>query len=265
MEDKIKYLIELLDDEDERNASLAMAALLNGDKQSLSQCLRSLQESENPRLRRRVHQLETAFHARQKRQKLGRKLERSGLSLFDGCIQLHLLWFDNDLAECVKSQWRELVQKFQVQAPDYYFSAKEFMLAEHFEVAYNDELVAELYSIGVAIDEHFGSDVILAVLAGELMRSIGVRSRIIRRKPRNGKDDYFGILLQDGSTMFFPGGELDSPEFVIMEDREVLRYIAAMLLLCATATDSYRYVYTISHALLADDRNILPYPYNTER
>ncbi len=259
MSNDIKYLIALLDDEDERNASLAMAALLDGDKKNLDHYLRSLQECENPRLRRRVHQLETAFFTRQKRRMLGRCLKRSALPLFDGCIQLHLLWFDNDLAEYVLEQWNELKQKFLTDFYRYGGSVKDFLLAENFELSYNEELAAECYSIGAVLDDHFGSDVMLAVIAGELMRCAGMPCRIVRQ---TGGQGIFGLQLRNGEVIFFADREMEQePAFTVMTDDQVLRYVAAMLLTCAVASDNYRYVYTIGHILKGVSPLNPPYPY----
>ncbi len=273
MEDKIKYLIELLDDDNEQNVSLAMAALLKSDKTSLDQCLRSLQESENPRLRRRVHQLESAIHARRKRKILESRLKHADISLFEGCIQLHLLWFDNDLAEHVKTQWDELKEKFRAfcrknQGMNPVLTVKDFFVQEKFGTPNPDELIADYYSIGVAIDDHFGSDLILSVIALELLSDIGITCRIFRL------DDDFGITAGDG-FFFCPGKDAEAVKnpvapggIIIWKDRAVLRYLASMLLLCAVATDSYRYIYTLSNALsafLPEEAPALPYPYDITR
>lgn len=276
--DQIPYLIELLDDDSEQNVCHAMAALLKSDEASLDRCLCALQESENPRLRRRVHQLESAIRARRQRTQLGTRLKRSAIGLYDGVVQLHLLWFDNDLVEHVQNQWDELCHKFRSfcrQRPTLRAVA-DFLAKEEFHAPLNDDIAADFYCFGVVIDDHNGADVLLSVVAAELLRSAGVEASVVR------SIDDFGVMDRAGNLLF-PGLDFQyhahrifegsPPELVVLDDIQVLRYIASILMLCAVACDSFRYVYTISNALSAftdvhgnDGRTtILPYPYNNQK
>ena len=76
-EKDIRYLLDLMDDENEQTASLAMAELLRSDRSELlNRHLCELQESARPGLRRRVHQLQSAIGARTRRSFLAESLRR---------------------------------------------------------------------------------------------------------------------------------------------------------------------------------------------
>ena len=57
---EMKYLVELLDDENEQSASMAMAELLTRGSTVLGPVLRDMQKSDNPRLRKRTRQIQHA-------------------------------------------------------------------------------------------------------------------------------------------------------------------------------------------------------------
>ena len=81
-EKKIQTLLDLMDDENEQTASLAMAELLRfGHPELLNQRLCELQETARSGLRRRVHQLESAIGARTRRSFLAESLRRNSLYL----------------------------------------------------------------------------------------------------------------------------------------------------------------------------------------
>ena len=141
--DQIQYLIELLDDDNEQSVQLAMAALLKSDDASLDSCLSKLQQSRNTRLQKRVRQLETALQARRNRKNLEKRLKRS--SLLEGCVQLHLCWFDNDQAELVYKQWNDLLADYRIGCggrPSL-TSVADFMAKKEFHAPMNDDLAAD--------------------------------------------------------------------------------------------------------------------------
>lgn len=81
MDHDYKHLLSLLDDENEQSASLAMAELLARDQKTLEPVLRKLQESSDPRLRRRIHQLQSTITLRRRRKSLTRNLSERSIDL----------------------------------------------------------------------------------------------------------------------------------------------------------------------------------------
>ena len=109
MSDNFKNLLKLLDDDNEQSASIAMAELLQQDDPRLERILRSLQETSDAKLRRRIHQLQSAIIKRRNRRQLGEALERNEVSLLEGILRLHLLWFDNDTRGEISDQWNDFL------------------------------------------------------------------------------------------------------------------------------------------------------------
>lgn len=271
---QLKFLLELLDDENDRSANLVMAELLRTDQNDLDRCLSSLQKSDNPRLKRRVHQLESAIRARKKRTLLEQKLKRpadSRFPLLEAALQFHLAWFDNDKSKTVLAQWNELLTELKVKkgpAPTLRDVA-DFLKQRGFSAPLNDDLAADFYCFGVVIDEKYGSDILLSLIAVELLRQTGKNAAIVRYADDYGVSDLNGNWVFPAYDWEFnlqrdPAAQ--DRDFEQVPDLSVIRFIGAMLFVCAVGSDSFRYVYTISEILasLCGNHNIpqsLPYPY----
>ena len=91
----IKRLASLLDDPDESVAISAMAELLNREPE-LGDLPAELQESSNPLMRRRAHQLQSALTMIRRRRYLAALLRSNEINCLEGLIQIHLQWYDND-------------------------------------------------------------------------------------------------------------------------------------------------------------------------
>ena len=88
MDREYKSLLSLLDDENEQAAALAMAELLRRDEKQLEPVLRKLQETTNPRLRKRIHQLQSTILLRRRRRNLTARLFGEKRNLLDGLKNL---------------------------------------------------------------------------------------------------------------------------------------------------------------------------------
>ena len=95
----IPQLFSLLDDENDDIAREAMAELLwSGSEDEMAPFLAELQESADPRVRRRIHQLQAALTARRRRREFSRLLAVPHPDVCRVLVELHLQWFDNDPA-----------------------------------------------------------------------------------------------------------------------------------------------------------------------
>ncbi len=279
-ENEFKFLIELLEDEDVRCASMAMAALLDEDEKLLEQRIRSLQKSDNPRLRMRIGQMESARLARKKRRNTARRLSRTGSdapSLLEQCIQLHLLWFDCDMEKNVGRLYAALLTDARKKLPEkpQMQDCAAFMRNRGFEACMNDDMNALFYCIGAVMENQCGADIVLCVIAQALMWEFGVQTDIFRH------EDDFGLVNNAGDRLFPAVGWTCIPyaEYLkisgktspclVCNSRQVVRYILAALYQCAVGSDSFRYIYTIGKNMadMADVPDIqenLPYPYRTK-
>ena len=165
MDHDYKHLLSLLDDENEQSASLAMAELLARDQKTLEPVLRKLQESSDPRLRRRIHQLQSTITLRRRRKSLTRNLSERSIDLLEGLIQIHLLWYDNDAYDTVKKQWETLVEESGKYHPETLEQLAYFMRKHSFVCSHRDEMESEFLCLGTILDENTGADFMLCAIA----------------------------------------------------------------------------------------------------
>ena len=257
----IRSLLSLLDDEDEPVALDAMAELLyRGDE--VLPYLADLQETTDPRLRRRIHQLESALTVRRRRSEFSRLLSMPHPDVCRVLVELHLQWFDNDPLPEIGSRLTSFVAEGR--------SFRMLTLAELSAFFRKCGIVAERettmrpenYCIGLMLADRIGSAAVWT-LAARLLLPENAPVRIVRNVEEFGLYDGERLLLpeRDWRVVRAPArGELE-----IWDERKVLKFASAMLFSAAVNSDSFRYVLTIGQALsgLPDDEvlDYMPYPY----
>lgn len=268
MDQEYRSLLSLLDDENEQSASLAMAELLRRDPARLEGFLRKLQESANPRLRKRIHQLQSAMVLRRRRKILTERLSECNLQLLEGLFQLHLLWFDNDSPAALRKQWKSLQDeagKFRIDSLE---SLGMFMRKMDFQCAHKDDLEPDHLCIGSIMDDAAGADFMLCAIASLLAARNGLKLRITQ----SAETDF--ILIDREENVLVPAQEWNyvrhdgkAYSFQVWTAPMLLRYAAALMFTGAVSGDSFRYVYTIGSCLAgtSDTTLSLPYPYGGSR
>ena len=264
MDREYKSLLSLLDDENEQSASLAMAELLRRDEKQLEPVLRKLQESADPRLRKRIHQLQSTLLLRRRRKVLTDRLSARKLNLLDGLVQLHLLWFDNDSPEALRKQWRKLLADARKFGPETLEMLGMFLRKADLRCSHKDDLEPDHFCLGSILDHTPGADFMLCAIAQLIGEQSGMRLRITQ----SAETDF--ILLDPQENVLIPAQDWTfvpcdgkSYTFHFWTTPMLLRYAAALLFTGAVSGDSFRYIYTIGSCLAgtADTRLSLPYPY----
>jgi hypothetical protein len=268
MNKEYKHLLSLLDDENEQSASLAMAELLARDTRTLEPVLRKLQESSNPRLRRRIHQLQSTMILRKRRRTLSRNLSEKKIGMLEGLIQIHLLWYDNDAYDTLKKQWEDLIKESEKYHPKTLEQIAYFMRKKGFTCTNRDELESEYFCLGNVLDEHTGADFMLCAVACMLAAHWGLRVFITQSAETDFilVDRIGNILIPVNDWNYIPYQNKDYA-FELWNTQMLLRYAATLLFTCAASSDSFRYVYTIGSCLSgnsADNLDFLPYPYGKD-
>ena len=266
-EDKndMKYLVELLDDENEQSASMAMAELLTRGSTVLGPVLRDMQKSDNPRLRKRTRQIQHALIARSRRRIFMQPPERP-ISLLTGLIRLHLCWFDNDKQSFVEKQWRDLESEYRKAHPATLREMGEFMRKLFPGRPENREFHPDSFCIGAVIEDKIGSDMIFACIAAILSSSTQNRFSVVRVGCDTALADRSGCLVFPVDNWQLYGGVAEGdPPPVLWDTQTILRYVASVLFVSAVASDGFRYLYTLGAPLAAaigeNDLSFLPYPY----
>ena len=257
----ISSLISLLDDEDEATAVEAMAELLyRGDE--AAEKLAELQESPDPLLRRRVHQLESALTMRRRRSEFSRLLAMPRPDVGRVLVELHLQWFDNDPLPEIASRTAAFVLQGKSGAPQTLHDLAAYFRKCGITAERETTLRPENYCVGLALADRIGAAV-LWVLLGQLMLPESSSIRIVRHVEEFALYDGRSLLLpeRDWRIVRAPGGD----ELEAWDTRRALKFVSMMLFSAAVNSDSFRYVLTIGQAVsgLPDDEVLtyLPYPY----
>lgn len=257
----VSALLSLLDDEDERVALEAMAQLLErGDELGME--LARLQDSSEPLLRRRVHQLESALTLRRRRREFARRLAAPEPEVPELLVELHLQWFDNDPLPEMLSRLRSFLAEGRSGGMRELADVASYMRKCGFVAERDTTLRPEDYCVGVVLCDRIGSTALLCQLGRELLRGVS-EARVVRFMGEFALWDERVLLLPERDWRLVRSPAAD--ELEMWDDRKVLKFISAMLFSAAVNSDSFRYVLTIGQAAsgLPDDEvlSYLPYPY----
>ena len=261
---KIETLLQLLDDPNQQAASLIMAELLELEN-DLPEYLAALQESDNPILRRRVHQLESVMFLRRRRREFAERLCHDQIDLLDGLIEIHLQWYDNDSPDSIHADWDKLLKEAEKTPPENLEKMAYFMRKTGFSSPQPNDLQADYYCLGAVFDDNTGSDVLLCAICQLLAAHWGCELEIIQVMENFALIDKAKRVLtpKDGWRVHSP---VQNEVYNVWDRTKVLKFAMSMLFLCAVSTDSFRYVNTIGGVLEKiyglEGIDFLPFPYN---
>lgn len=274
MDREYKSLLCLLDDENEQSAAFAMAELLQRDHKPLEEVLRKLQESPNLRLRKRIHQLQSAILLRKRRENFRERLNQKTMDLLEGLIQLHLLWFDNDSKASLVKQWERFLEDQNTLKPDTLESLGMFLRKKQLVCTHKDDMQSDHYCLGSVLDSSAGSDCILCAVAV----LVAARSNLNLRISQSAESDF--ILLDKDENILLPANDWEyipadqtRYRFDFWSVPMLLRYALAMMFTSAAASDSFRYIHTIGKILAPADTqsdpgespaDVLTFPYGKQ-
>ena len=167
MSDDFKNLLSLLDDDNEQLVGIAMAELISRSDSRLDRILRTLQESPNQKMRKRIHQLQSAILSRRKRQLFAKEFRTGGLSLEEAVLHLHLLWFDNDTLEEITEQWTGFLKGLGEPGEP---GSLEKVLARimrtiHFYTLPGNPVNPEALCVGTILEENAATDFMGCIIA----------------------------------------------------------------------------------------------------
>lgn len=160
---KISALINLLQDENPKVVSLAMEQFLKLGHEA-QRAIAEHQETHDPKLRHRIHQLSSILMRRQARVQFLGAVEREEMSLWDGICQINLLYdfqcnlgtVDKAVTEIVEGTAEGLGSTPRVAS---------LMRQHEFLVPEEDLLDVDLYLAESVIETKYGSPALLCALA----------------------------------------------------------------------------------------------------
>ena len=267
MNDDFKNLVSLLDDDNEQLVGIAMAELISRSDARLDRILRTLQESPNQKLRKRIHQLQSAILSRRKRALFAKEFRAGGLSLKDAVLHLHLLWFDNDTLEEITEQWNEFLEGLGEPGEP---GSLEILLSRirktiQFYTAPGNPENPEALCLGTILEEHTATDFMGCIIAKLAAAHRGFETEIL-----TSHSDFY--LMSEGMVYDprkdwqpIPRNELMEKVFRRWKDPELISLLSYSLFTDAVATDSFRYVHTLGCCIgKRQNLDFLPYPYGND-
>ncbi len=269
MKNNIKDLMLLLDDTNVHIASAAMAELLESDI-NLDSFIKSIQEDDNPILRKRAHQLQVIQTRRNNREKTSNILKDNNTDIITGLSKVHTLWYDNDTIESIMQFWLALVANLEQNKPDTIDKFAYFLRKTGFKVSDKSEIEADYFCLGIVLEELIGSDFLLCAIAQKLAKNINIDLKII-----NNIGDF--ILIDKTGMVLSPRKNWSVSKSLLSEEKpikywnsnDLLRLTSTNLYLCAITSDSFRYINTIGKVIAdsydIDDSTFLPYPYSGKK
>ena len=267
MQNKLKSLISLLDDSNIEIVHEAMSELLKHEDE-INEYLAHHQESSNPELRKRVHQLQAIMIMRKRRESFAKILKSKNLNLIDGLIAVHLQWYDNDSERFLNELWERFFVASKRFAPKNIDETAYFMRKCGFEIAATDELQADSFCLGPILDDLVGADFILCALAAQLAKRWGFELEIIRVMNNFLLIDKNGKALSPANSWQLIT-DIDSKKCEFWSNKQILELASTMLFTFAVSSNSFRYVHTIGHSLakVLDEEKLdfLPYPYGAKK
>jgi len=260
----LQTLLRLLDEPNQQAASLILAELLDHEDE-VEAYLAELQESDNPLIRRRIHQLESIMHLRQRRRDFAERLRNKSIGMYEGLVETHLQWYDNDSPEMLQRQWDKLLAEAEKNTDPSIENVAYFMRKTGFNVPPPNDLQADYYCLGVILDDFVGADAVLCAIAQIIAKRWGLELEIIQLIENFALIDREKHLLtpRDGWRVHTP---LKKNQYHVWDTSRMLKFTTSMLFLCAVSTDSFRYVNTIGSCLAQacgeNNLEFLPFPYN---
>ncbi len=191
--ERLSALLTLLQDDDVRIASLAMEQFLKMDGVT-DATIAEHQESHDPHLRQRIHQLSTILTRRRARQSFIEALSQEQITLWEGVQQINMLYDPQcdlkQVDDAVSSLFKRLASQ-PVTTP----RIAELMREQEFNVPEEDTLDVDLYLVQRVLETRYGSAAVLAALAHLIGGKLGWAFTIVLHGGRFCLIDRNNLLL----------------------------------------------------------------------
>lgn len=255
----INALVNLLEDDDRQVSTLAMERLLAMD-QDADGLVAELQESQNPVLRGRIHQLGAILKLRRERAGFIQSVQEESLPLWQGILQINYQYNPRFESSEVETIIRGMVAKLPPRLNAVKLAA--FMRNEGFTYAGEDVLGADLYMVEDVLIQRVGAPILLAVIARQLSLAQNLDCSIVLYKGKHCLVDDQLNLIETGED--WRVGRLQKENRVhACSDRDIWLTVLAQLFLAALLEGRLQAIHrvgTILSKLCGGSSQDLPFP-----
>ena len=281
LDNRTKALISLMCDEDRDISANAMAQLLaidaEADSDTLAEILSELQESNEPIIRKKAHQMQAIQRIRRRRRNFSRRMKTHSPNLLQGLAELHSIWYDDLDAKDLSKLWADLMKEAVKVRPVTPKRLATFMKASGFATCDENIQDADLYCLGAIIEDRIGSDILLSAIALEAGKTFGLQGTIVKLGTQFGimyttKNESPTPTLQGVVIMPARRWEIiavpEDREMEVWTTKQVLKYVTAMLFVNSVCSEGPRYIQILAACLVDKNANesmeeLLPAPFGS--
>ena len=263
---RLEALFSLLDEQNSKTANIIIADLLNS-AENIAPFLLELQESDDPLIRKRIHQIQSILSIRERRKNFAESLKNSSISLLEGLVEIHLQWYDSDSPHTIMETWNELFGEFKKIHCSSIDQIAYFMRKVNFSVTERNGLIPDSYCLGLVIEDKTGVDLILCAIVKCLAQQLGLQLSVIKMIDGFALADEAGAVLSPMHNWRIYN-KFNHRDCKVWNDQMILKLMSARLFLCAVGSDSFRYINTIGNVLaeIIGEKKLsfLPFPYDSK-
>lgn len=180
---EIDALITLLDDEDHSIAVMAMEKLLENEEFIKTEMPR-LQESDNPVIRERIHQMESIIVQKEKKETFLNSLDKDNLSLLDGLFFMNQFFYDDLRLSSITERISKIVASLSSKDCGS-LDLINYMRKEAYSSPKTDVLDLDYFLIDDALENKIAHSVLLCMLAREIADRLGIALIVVLYKGRH--------------------------------------------------------------------------------
>jgi hypothetical protein len=261
---EVEALINLLHDEDPQIAIIAMEKLLSTPV-FINDHLKDLQESSDPRVRSRIHQMESILTRQKKLDTFISRIQENKIELWEDLITLNKI-IDRDLStNTITGHFEELCDKLESNKS--LIELATFMREQNFSVPADDILDPSLYLIYEVLASEMGNPLLLCVLTRQLALRNDVKFTIVLHKGRH-------CLIDDENSFLDPQNNWaitklkDNVKIYPCTNRDILMTIISQLYLSALIEGQLRVISFLSQIMAALSNmsvNDFPFPIGKQK
>ncbi len=258
---RLSALINLLQDDDDKVASLAMEQLLELGSET-DRAIAENQDSGNPKLRQRIHQLSGILARRRLRRDFVEDVMAENMTLWEGVCRINELYDFQCSRRKIHEGLDEILKNMQRKQKLSMINLAAAMRNAEYMVPGEDVMDVEMYLIETVVETGYGSGILLCALAHEIGARRGLSSTLVLHEGQYCLADADGLLLNpltNWELARIEGSESVHP----CTPRDVWIGILSQLFIVALVEGQ---LHDLSHlgglltALNGDDLDALPYP-----
>jgi hypothetical protein len=256
---EVKALINLLQDEDPQIAVIAMEKLLSNPN-FVNNELRSLQESADPCLRSRIHQMESIIARQKQLDGFLSRVKDNYIELWDDLIFLNKI-IDRELTTgTITEVFQELINK----SPDKELTTLEiaaFMHEQNFSAPNEDILDPNLFLVYEVIASDLGNPLLLCIITQQVARNHNKKLTIVLHKGRHCLVDESNSFIDPQNSWSVTKLKLNAKVYPCT-NRDILLTVISQLYLSALIEGQLRIISFLSRMMAAlSNTEIEDFPY----